>query len=501
MTEPVKSINSTKPVKFEPVKLTAELVEAFAGTFLSPMYDDIQPTPDCHREWWDLYCSEHLKVAIAAPRGHAKSSALTHDFALACALFRVEPHILVVSATEELSLGHLGDIAKELRDNDDLREYFGVDQFLVDSKSEIVIQCTDGYRFRIIARGSGQKLRGLKWEGRRPGLIIGDDMEEDEQVENKDRRRKFQQWVMRALLPLGRRGCKVRWHGTILHEDSMLANLMKDKTWVSRLYKAHHSFDDFSEILWPEMWSEERLSSVRDSYIERGDPSGYSQEYLNDPYDNADGFLRREDFIPMDDHDRDAPGKIKVGVDFAVSKADRANRTSFTVGKKTLSNHICIIDEHVGRWEPLEWIDVMFMINTRWHPDEFIVEGGTIWKALKQTIYNEMQARDRFFNITVITPFKDKAVRARPLQKRHAGGGMKYDKETSWYGDYEAEVLRFTGNSDALKDDQFDSTALLVRGFDEMAEIEEDDFLEDEEIEMRKQNPRLQSGRSTITGY
>ena len=493
--------NSTKNGKFVPVKLTAELVEAFAGTFLSPMYDDIQPTPQCHREWWELYCSDELRVALAAPRGHAKSSALTHDFALATALFRVEPHILVVSATEELSLGHLGDIAKELRDNDDLRAYFGVDKFLVDSKSEIVIECTDGYRFRIIARGSGQKLRGLKWEGRRPGLIIGDDMEEDEQVENKDRRLKFRNWVLRALLPLGRRNCKVRWHGTILHEDSMLARLMKDPKWVSRLYKAHAAFDDFSDILWPEMWSEARLRDKRDEYINQGDPSGYSQEYLNDPFDNSDGFLRREDFIAMDEGDYDAPGKIKVGVDFAVSKADRANRTSFTIGKKIVSNHICVVDQYVGRWEPLEWVEVMFTINSRWHPDEFVVEGGTIWKALKQTIYNEMQARDQFFNITVINAFKDKAVRARPFQKRHAGGGMKYDKDTSWYIEYESELLRFTGNSDALKDDQFDSTALLVRGFDESPEIEEDDFLDEDELEMRRSNPRTLSGRSNVTGY
>jgi hypothetical protein len=491
---------------FQPVKLTAELVEAFAGTFLSPMYDDIQPTPQCHREWWELYCSEYNYVAIAAPRGHAKSSALTHDFALACALFRVESHILIVSATEELSLGHLGDISKELRDNDDLRQHFGVEgDFIVDSKSEIVVKCRDGYEFRIIARGSGQKLRGLKWNGRRPGLIIGDDMEEDEQVENRDRRRKFQQWVMRALLPLGRRNCKVRWHGTILHEDSMLARIMKDTTWVSRLYKAHHSFDDFSEILWPEMWSEQRLRGIRQNYIEQGDPSGYSQEYLNDPFDNTDGYLRKDDFIPMSDADYDAQGKIKVGVDFAVSKADRANRTSLTVGKKIMSSHgqqpICIIDQYVGRWEPLEWIEVMFNINSKWSPEEFIVEGGTIWKALKTTIYNEMQARDKFFNITVITPLKDKAVRGRPLQKRHAGGGMRYDKEAKWYDDYEAEVLRFTGHSDALKDDQFDSTALLVRGFDESPEIEEDDFLDDEEIEFKRQTPRQNDGRSNVTGY
>jgi hypothetical protein len=465
------------------------------------MYDDPQATPDCHREWWEMYCQDDAQVAIAAPRGHAKSTALTHDFALANALFQIEPHILIVSATEELSLGHLGDIAKELRDNDDLIRHFGVEKFLTDSKSEIIVRCRGGYEFRLLARGSGQKLRGLKWNGRRPGLIICDDMEEDEQVENIDRRRKFRQWVMRALLPLGRRNCKIRWHGTILHEDAMLARIMKDNTWVSALYKAHEGFDDFSSILWPEMWSEERLRSKREGYIAQHDPAGYSQEYLNDPFDNSDAYLRRDDFLPMTPADYEAPGYVKVGVDFAVSKADRANRTSFTVGSRGAANTICIRDERVGRWEPLEWIEVFFELEERWHPDEFIVEGGVIWKAIARTIFNEMTARDVFFSIRVLNPVKDKGVRGRPLQKRHRAGAMRYDKAASWYAAYEAELLRFTGTSDALADDQFDSTALLVRGFDESAAVEEEDFLPEDELEVRRAPRGGSAGRSMTTGY
>ena len=99
------------------VKLTAALVEAFAGAFLSPMYDEPVRTPDLHRECWDLYCSDATQCAVAAPRGHAKSTALTHDFILATALFRDQQYIMLVGSTEDMAIGHLGDIAKELRDN------------------------------------------------------------------------------------------------------------------------------------------------------------------------------------------------------------------------------------------------------------------------------------------------------------------------------------------------------------------------------------------------
>ena len=489
------------------VKLSAELVESFAGTFLSPMYDDPQATPDCHREWWSLYCGPEPYIAIAAPRGHAKSTALTHDFALATALFQVEPHILIVSATEELALAHLGDIAKELRDNDELRSQFRIDRFLTDSKSEIVIKCKpddtypNGYEFRLLARGSGQKLRGLKWNGRRPGLILCDDMEEDEQVENFDRRSKFRKWVMRALLPLGRRQCKIRWHGTILHEDAMLSRLMKDKTWITRLYKAHEGFDDFTNILWPEMWSEERLRVVRQGYIEQGDPAGYSQEYLNDPFDNSEAYLRKDDFLPMNEDQIDSHKKVAVGCDFAVSKADRANRSSFTVGGRDIENLLHIFDQFTGKWDTLEWIEVLFDIQAKHDPECFFVEDGVIWKSIAPMLYKEMQLRDTWLNCQPIVPVKDKASRGRPLQRRMRAGGMRFNKKADWYPGYEGVMLRFTGRSDAVQDDEFDSTAILVKGFDLMAELEEDDFIEPEEADMLYNDPRQYQGRNAVTGY
>lgn len=481
--------------------LTAEIVEAFAGAYLSPLYDNPRPTPQMHRDCWQMYCADDELAAVAAPREHAKSTALTHDFALATALFRVEDYIVLVSATEDLAIGHLADIAKELRENEDLIADFEIAKLSTDAKTDVVVDFRDGHQCRLIAKGSGQKMRGIKWNGKRPGLIICDDLEEDEQVENYDRRIKFRRWFYRALMPCRRRGGKVRMHGTILHEDALLSRLMKSKVWKTRLFKAHEGFDDFSNILWPEQFPEARLRTIRQTFIDDGDAAGYSQEYLNDPFDHSEAYLRKNDFIAMTDQDHLSPKVIKVGCDFAVSKSDRANRTSFTIGGRDVGRLIHILDQRTGRWDPTEWMEVMFQIEDRYHPEEFIVEGGVIWKAIERTLYNEMREREVFLSIRVINPVKDKAARGKPLQKRHRAGGMRFDMDAPWYPPYEAELLRFTGFSDAVVDDQFDSTAILVKGFEESAEVEEDDFLDDEEVEIRTRNPRRELGRSAVTGY
>ncbi len=483
------------------VTLTAKLVEAFAGTFLSPLYDNPQPTPQLHRDCWELYCSEAELAAIAAPREHAKSTALTHDYGLANALFRIQDYIVIVSATEELAIGHLADIAKELRENEDLIREFNILKLSTDAKTDIVVDFADGHQCRFIAKGSGQKMRGLKWNGKRPGLIICDDLEEDEQVENADRRNKFRRWFYRALLPCRRRGGKVRMHGTILHEDALLTRLMKSSVWQTRLFKAHAGFDDFTEILWPEQFPVERLMRIRQSFIDDGDAAGYSKEYLNDPFDNSEAYLRKEDFIPMNGEDREVSKIMYVGCDFAVSKADKANRTSFTVGGRDVRNLLHFVDQYTGRWDTLEWMNVLFDVQQRWNPEVFFVEDGVIWKAIAPSLYNEMRKRDIWLNCLPINPTRDKATRGRPFQKRMRAGSCRFNTSATWWPAYEQELLRFTGTSDAVQDDQFDSSAILVKGLELMAAADEEDFIDEDELEMMQQDPRKLVGRSTVTGY
>lgn len=372
---------------------------------------------------------------------------------------------------------------------------------MVDAKTDVIVEFEDGHQARFLAKGAGQKMRGLKWNGKRPGLIICDDLEEDEQVENYDRRKKFRRWFYRALLPCRRRGGLVRMHGTILHEDALLARLMKASTWKTKLFKAHRSFDEFEDILWPEQFPPERLHAIRQAFIDDGDPAGYSQEYLNDPFDNTEVYLRKDDFLPMTQAQRDADKLYQVGCDFAVSKTSSADRTSFTVGGRMLDKKLAIVDQYVGRWDTLEWIDKMFEIDLKWSPEQFTVEGGVIWKAIAPTLFREMRERNHYLSIVVINPVKDKATRGRPYQKMHRAGAIVYDKDAEWYPSYENENLRFTGKGDAVHDDQFDSTATLVKGFEDSSDLSEDDFLEEEELLMRSQDPRNTLGRCATTGY
>jgi len=485
--------------------LTATTVAAFAATYLSPRFDGPRPSPPFHAEGWELYCSDTPQCAIAAPRNHAKSTAFTHVFILATCLFRCDRYVVLVGNSEEMAIEHLHDISAELHENDELRKDFGIDEFETDQKTDIVVRMEDGHRFRIIARGASQAIRGKKWNGGRPSLIIFDDIEDDEAVANPDTRRKFKQWFFRALKQALRDGGRIRGHGTILHEDSMLNSLMKNKQWQTRLWKAHEGFDDFTNILWETKFPEARLRLIRQEFIDQGDGPGYSQEYLNDPFDNQDQYIRREDLIPMDADDNDRIEKSAVlfyaGADFAVSTSASADRTSFTIGCKGIGSRLCIIDQRDGRWSPDVWIDEMFLLQQRWNIDTWFVEDGVIWKALSPTIHQEMRRREVFLNLVPILPVKDKSVRGRAFQKRTRAGAIAFNTEATWFPEYSYEILRFTGREGATHDDRFDSTATLCLGLERAADLEASDFMSEEEIEFERNDPRYLIGRNAVTGY
>lgn len=505
----------------KPVTLTADLVEAFSGIFLSPRYDDAKPTPPFHREAWALYASPFDSCGVVAPRGHAKSTALTFDYILAEVLFRSSDYVILISSTEDKASEQLSNISDELHDNIALREEFGVQEFETDGKQDIIVVMEDGHRFRVLARGAEQKIRGAMWKGKRPNLIVCDDMEDDEQVESKDRRAKFRRWFFRAAKQALSKSGKIRVHGTILHEDSLLARLRKNHEWRFLFYKAHTNFDDFSNILWPEQWTEEQLRAKQRELIGDGDAAGYSQEYLNDPQDSALAFLRKDDFIPMSEDDYDTPKRLVVGWDFAVSKADIANRTSCTVAGVDSLNLVHFVDFHVGRWNPTAspaergrathnsqvfgWLDLLFQVQSRWKPDTHFVEGGVIWNSVMNMVYQEMQKRNQFLNIVVLNPIKDKATRGRSLQARHRAGVTRWNTKAEGFESARDEMLKFTGGAQAKLDDQFDSAATVCLGLDQQPLLDEEDFYTEEEQALehgyRTRGGSVQSGRSTVTGY
>ena len=141
--------------------VTAEHIKGLTWDFLAANYDNPRPIPDFHMEMWDLCCSDHPKVAIAAPRLHAKSTSITHTYTLMMLLSRVKRFCLIVSSTESLAIEFLGDIKAELEENEPLRQKFGIKKFLKEKETNVVCQLNNGHQFRIQVRDLSRRFVAL----------------------------------------------------------------------------------------------------------------------------------------------------------------------------------------------------------------------------------------------------------------------------------------------------------------------------------------------------
>jgi predicted phage terminase large subunit-like protein len=483
--------------------LTADAVEGLTVGLLAAKYDEPKPIPDLHRIMWGDCCSSEPKVVEAAPRGHAKSTAITHAYVLAEVLFRTAEFVLLVSDTEGQAVEFLGDIKAELEGNDDLRAAFGIRKILKGTETDVVVLHTDGHMFRITVRGSMQKVRGLKWRNKRPDLIVGDDLENDEIVMNPERREKFRKWFMNALLPCGSKRCRVRIVGTILHLDSMLNRLLEDATWKSRRFEAHNR--DFSEILWPEQFSKERLLGIRAGYEAQGDLDGYAQEYLNRPIAEGNTYFSKDNFL---DFERDSTGRALLpnlvyyaAADFAISESEKADYTVIMVAGMGPDGHLYVVDARSGRWDSDQIIEELIAVQRAWKPVVFTFETAKIDKAIGPFLEREMLRTGVFLNIHKETPTKSKTMRGKSIQGMVKARAVKFDKETEWYPEVESQLLTISDSGPrGAHDDYFDALAYIGLTVNQYYEAQSDEEIEEEEY-LEEMEAFAPMGRCATTGY
>lgn len=504
-------------MKSNNVQLTADIIAGFSASLLQGGFDDAVESPACHFEWWADCTSNHPKVAIAAPRNHAKSTAITLAYILAAVCFRNRSYVLIVSDTVTQASQFLGDIKKQLADNDKLRDLFGIKEFIKDTEDDVIVKCTDGYEFKIAAKGSEQKLRGLKWNNKRPDLIVGDDLENDEIVLNSERRSKFKRWFYGALLPSISRNGIVRIVGTILHEDSLLNNLMPREwdrhtiqeelvtyskntrsSWLSRKYKAHN--DDYSAILWPARFTRQWFEAHREDFKARGLLDVYSQEMLNIPIDESVAYFKRSDFIAEREEDKKKKLNYYVAVDLAISEKETSDYSAFVIAGVDDQKMLHIKHVIRERLDGREIVDTILALHKTYNPEIIGIEEMQVTKAIGPFLREEMIKQNIFPNILRISHGgKDKTTRARSIQGRMRAHAVKFDKGQDWYPVFEEELVKFPRGT---RDDQVDAFAYLGLMLDSITQAPTQEEMEEDEYhaELAFTNS-IDSGRSATTGY
>ena len=291
--------------------------------------------PDFHKEIYKFLFSEG-NGALAAPRGHAKSSITGIVYLIFCVVNKLESYIVYVSQNHSKTVQFIDPVRNEFKNNDMLRFVYGD---LTPSKSRDEFgkdreDCFDVGGIRVEAVSFEKNLRGFKYNNMRPTLIIGDDIESDERVLNPDLRVKDKNKLNKVIIPsLDIKG-RFKMIGTILHVDSLLVN--KIKLCKGQIFKACDP--DFKNILWADRFTKKILTKIK---YEIGSVA-FQQEYLNNPIDNTSSLIKREWVEQCFREDMSQADVLEIGfemktlgVDFAFADRVTSDDSAFcSLGKK-----------------------------------------------------------------------------------------------------------------------------------------------------------------------
>lgn len=213
------------------------------GRVFFPHYFKVQ-SPYFHKELADLFQEAVLggnpkRIARAAPRDHAKSVWLTLILPIWATVYGHKKYTIILSDTSDQADSFLMNIRSEFEDNKRLIEAFGLMQGAIWHTNKIRLK-NGG---QIQSFGSGKKLRGSRKKQDRPDLVLGDDIENDENVQSADQRKKLKDWFFSAVMKLGDiRTTNYIVVGTVLHPNSLLSDLLKNPGFNTKKYVAVQKF-------------------------------------------------------------------------------------------------------------------------------------------------------------------------------------------------------------------------------------------------------------------
>jgi len=456
----------------------------FGQTYL-PAYFTAPPSP-LHEdlEAWLLDASQvrGARLAVAAPRGHAKSTVVSLTYVLWSICYGRERYVVVISDTAGQAEALLAAVKKELEDNPRLLADFpgvceppGSRPGPPRWRQDEIVTRND---IRITALGAGQKIRGRRHKEHRPSLVILDDVENEEAVRSADQRDNLRDWFRRAVLNAGDHRTNVVVVGTILHYDSLLANLVdprKGAGWSGYKYQAVEAWSAH-----PELWDKweavynglepyggadgpeaaraffearkaEMLEGTRVLWPEREDyywlmerriilgRAAFDCEKQNEPVDPKDCYFREEDIVYWDDDGtieeyllERLRGHCRIigACDPSLGKAGRGRDDSaiITLARDTKPGTLYVLDADIRRRLPDNLMEAILAYQAKRRYTSFGIESNQFQQFLASELRRRGNARGLYPRIKEINHTSDKLGRIQSLQPLIASGTIRFSR-------------------------------------------------------------------------
>ena len=399
---------------------------------------------EIHYKLADKYFSTDKQILIEAFRGSAKSTMMEWFVIYIAAMGRlhnfgnVDFIAFIGDSMENGTKNFFRNIAGKIDKSELLAQLLKIKR---KTDSEMELQNVDGVELNLKGYGASTNIRGVRYKGSRPDIVILDDITTNDAINSETIQNTINDNFYKSVIPaLHPTRYKIFFIGTPISERDIIHQLSNNSKWTVHKFPIAQKFPCGKEEFvgnWQDRFPYEAVEEKYEMYKEAGKAQDFYQEFMLEITDLTTLLVEEEDIQWFD------PSIIKknkhnynfyIATDFATSTKKSADFSTIGVFAISSNNDWLLVDGQCLRQTMQENIDDLFRYVKKWQPLSVGIESSGQQGGFISIMQEMMMKRNTWFTFAKKPGSKDVGI--RPIKdKTHrfvTGVQPKFKQNKIW---------------------------------------------------------------------
>jgi len=399
---------------------------------------------EIHYKLADKYFSTDKQILIEAFRGSAKSTMMEWFVIYIAAMGRlhnfgnVDFIAFIGDSMENGTKNFFRNISGKIDKSELLGQLLKIKR---KTDSEMELQNVDGVELNLKGYGASTNIRGVRYKGSRPDIVILDDITTNDAINSETIQNTINDNFYKSVIPaLHPTRYKIFFIGTPISERDIIHQLSNNSKWTVHKFPIAQKFPCGKEEFvgnWQDRFPYEAVEEKYEMYKEAGKAQDFYQEFMLEITDLTTLLVEEEDIQWFD------PSIIKknkhnynfyIATDFATSTKKSADFSTIGVFAISSNNDWLLVDGQCLRQTMQENIDDLFRYVKKWQPLSVGIESSGQQGGFISIMQEMMMKRNTWFTFAKKPGSKDVGI--RPIKdKTHrfvTGVQPKFKQNKIW---------------------------------------------------------------------
>lgn len=399
---------------------------------------------EIHYKLADKYFSTDKQILIEAFRGSAKSTMMEWFVIYIAAMGKlhnfgnVDFIAFIGDSMENGTKNFFRNIAGKIDKSELLAQLLKIKR---KTDSEMELQNVDGVELNLKGYGASTNIRGVRYKGSRPDIVILDDITTNDAINSETIQNTINDNFYKSVIPaLHPTRYKIFFIGTPISERDIIHQLSSNSKWTVHKFPIAQKFPCGKEEFvgnWQDRFPYEAVEEKYEMYKEAGKAQDFYQEFMLEITDLTTLLVEEEDIQWFD------PSIIKknkhnynfyIATDFATSTKKSADFSTIGVFAISSNNDWLLVDGQCLRQTMQENIDDLFRYVKKWQPLSVGIESSGQQGGFISIMQEMMMKRNTWFTFAKKPGSKDVGI--RPIKdKTHrfvTGVQPKFKQNKIW---------------------------------------------------------------------